>query len=115
MSKERYIKSKYIHYEDCDEVDLLCPVCESPPDYCLDHNHYRCPDCHEPLELDCSPYDQDQSEEYWQCYSCCKAEEGEKDPEREKLDRDALEYQALLSLDLHGEELEKALKELGRK
>ena len=65
------IKTEWIIPEECDaeESILLCPVCESPPDYCQDHHHYTCPDCGEPLELD-------RMLENWECWTC-PAEEKE--------------------------------------
>ena len=62
------IKTQWIHSKDEEneldpETVLLCPVCESAPDYCQDHNHYLCQECKEPLELS-------GDQEFWECWTC---------------------------------------------
>lgn len=63
----------FARYEDVDyEVDpdaetmVCCPVCGDPSDYCMDHNHWLCDDCEEPLEIGYN----DKDEPVWECEYC---------------------------------------------
>lgn len=70
---------KYIIPEDCteEESELLCPVCESLPDFWQDHSHYRCGRCESPLEIETN----DKDEEVWECPECFQNPDYPNEPE----------------------------------
>lgn len=57
------IPIQWVPTAEDEEAILLCPICESPPDYCQDHHHYLCEECEAPLDLD-------SQQEYWECSEC---------------------------------------------
>lgn len=64
------VKVLHLPYEDCNETYLSCPICESPPDYCLDHNHYKCNDCGDHLEIGSVLDVYGDNNDYWYCQRC---------------------------------------------
>lgn len=45
--------------------DMLCPMCGAPPDYCIDHSHWRCPECDDILDI--KPNNE---ADEWECPTC---------------------------------------------
>ena len=48
------------------EVGIACPECGDPADYCQDHSHWLCYQCHQPLSIS---FD-DNDDAFWECETC---------------------------------------------
>lgn len=62
-----YHKPHARYLDDPRETYIPCPVCGSPPDSCLDHKHYNCDTCGEPLDLQ---VENAKGESMWACENC---------------------------------------------
>ena len=61
-------QAPYDEYEDGSTM-ICCPICGNPSDYCLDHNHWNCDLCNEPLQIN-----QNVEPVVWECCNGCSDE-----------------------------------------